>query len=143
MASADLSRLATEKNLLVITSTYGDGEPPDSAKALHTAVRAAETPTLSNLRFSVCALGDTNYALFCQCGKDFDAAFEKLGATRTVPRVDCDLDYDESFTRWLDAALNAFGAASAAPSEHPKSPTADSRRGEKPPTPAKTLSSPP
>ena len=119
MASADLSRLATEKNLLVITSTYGDGEPPDSAKALHTAVRAAETPTLSNLRFSVCALGDTNYALFCQCGKDFDAAFEKLGATRTVPRVDCDLDYDESFTRWLDAALNAFGAASAAPSGNP------------------------
>lgn len=109
MAAVGLDRLASEKNLLVITSTYGDGEPPDNAKALHAALQTATGPTLANLRYSVCALGDTNYAQFCRSGKDFDTWLEKLGATRTTPRTDCDLDYDAPFTAWLDAALGAFG----------------------------------
>lgn len=108
MAQTDVTKLANEKNLLVITSTYGDGEPPDNAKALHTALKSAGDRPLTALRFSICALGDTNYAQFCQCGKDLDAWFERLGATRVSPRVDCDLDYEEPFTRWLDAALAAL-----------------------------------
>ena len=112
MAQADLSRLSGEKNLLVITSTYGEGEPPDNAKALHAALKAATDKTLGSVRFSVCALGDTNYVQFCQCGKDLDAWLEKLGATRVVPRTDCDLDYEEKYTAWMDAALNALSASS-------------------------------
>ena len=112
MAQTDLAKLANEKNLLVITSTYGDGEPPDNAKALHTALKDATGTPLASVRFSVCALGDTNYAQFCQCGKDLDAWLEKLGAIRATPRTDCDLDYDGPFTKWLDAAL-----ASLAPSD--------------------------
>src|SRR6187551_2484129 len=116
MAQTDLARLAAERNVLVITSTYGDGEPPDNAKTLHTALKdaaqlSALSPQLSAVRFSVCSLGDTNYAQFCQCGKDLDAWFEKLGATRVTPRTDCDLDYDVPFTTWLDAALNALGSS--------------------------------
>jgi len=115
MAQADLARLAGERNLLVITSTYGDGEPPDNAKALHTALKSAVqlstlNPQLSTVRYSVCALGDTNYVQFCQCGKDLDTWFEKLGATRIAPRADCDLDYEATFTAWLDAALVALGS---------------------------------
>ncbi len=124
MAQTDLAKLATEKNALVIVSTYGDGEPPDSAKALHTAlgsaVQLATLPApLSTLRFSVCALGDTNYTQFCRCGADFDAFLEKLGATRTTPRVDCDLDYEEKFSAWLIAALTSLGTATslAAPTQ--------------------------
>ncbi len=119
MAQTDLAQLANEKNLLVITSTYGDGEPPDNAKALHTALKTAATAsepakTLANVRFSVCALGDTNYSQFCQCGKDLDAWLEKLGATRTTPRTDCDLDYDAPFTAWLDAALGSLSSSAGA-----------------------------
>ncbi len=115
MAQTDLAKLSSEKNLLVITSTYGDGEPPDNAKALHTALKsAAESSTASvqlpTLRYSVCALGDTNYAQFCQCGKDFDSWLEKLGALRTSPRVDCDLDYDAAFTKWMDESLKTLGS---------------------------------
>jgi sulfite reductase (NADPH) flavoprotein alpha-component len=117
MAQTDLAKLANEKNLLVITSTYGDGEPPDNAKALHSALKNATGTTLGAVRFSVCALGDTNYAQFCQCGKDLDAWLEKLGATRTSPRTDCDLDYDAAFTKWLDQALTSLapGSTSGAP----------------------------
>ena len=123
MAQADLARLKGEQNLLVIVSTYGEGEPPDSAKTLHTALAdkgaegTAATGYFSNLNYSVCALGDTNYTQFCQCGKEFDAHLEKWGATRVSPRVDCDVDYDEPFTKWLDGALSALSAAKgAAPS---------------------------
>lgn len=109
MAQTDAAKLASEKNLLVIVSTYGEGEPPDSAKALHGALAGGSPPSLAQLQFSLCALGDTNYTQFCQCGKDFDTRLEKLGATRVAPRVDCDVDYEAPFTKWLDAALGAFG----------------------------------
>ncbi|HVT73996.1 MAG TPA: sulfite reductase subunit alpha [Lacunisphaera sp.] len=112
-ASYTTARLGQEKNLLLITSTFGEGEPPDNAKALHAALAASDAPALKALRYSVCGLGDTNYVQFCRCAQDFDARLEKLGARRVSPRVDCDLDYEAPFTRWLDAALAAL--ASAAP----------------------------
>ena len=120
MATVDLARLAGEKNVLVITSTYGDGEPPDNARALHAALQAEGAASLAGVRFSVCALGDSNYTQFCQCGRDFDALLEKRGATRAAPRVDCDLDYEATFSIWLHTALNGFapgeaGAAHPAP----------------------------
>lgn len=117
MAQTDAAKLASERNLLVITSTYGDGEPPDNAKALHAALKSETSnlksgigTALATVRYSVCALGDTNYVQFCQCGKDLDTWFEKLGATRIAPRADCDLDYEAAFTAWLDAALAALGS---------------------------------
>jgi sulfite reductase (NADPH) flavoprotein alpha-component len=110
MAQTSADKLASEKNLLVITSTYGDGEPPDNAKSLWTALGKADAPRLAGLRFSVCGLGDTNYAQFCKCGKDFDSYFERLGGTRAFTRVDCDLDYDAAFNTWLEGALGALNS---------------------------------
>ncbi len=115
MAAYDVGQLAQEKNVLVITSTFGEGEPPDNAKALHAALAAAGAPPLGGLNYSVCGLGDTNYVQFCQCGKDFDARLEKLGAVRVAPRADCDLDFEEPFNRWLDASLNSLNASVSAP----------------------------
>ncbi len=134
MAQTDTAKLAHEKNLLVIVSTYGDGEPPDSAKSLHTALASAVGSSLASapvgsslasapvdsslasapfaaLRYSVCALGDTNYPQFCQCGQDFDTYLGNLGATRVTPRTDCDLDYESSFTTWLNTSLSALHSA--------------------------------
>ncbi len=110
MAAVTAVQLAQHSNLLVITSTYGDGEPPDNAKALHSELSTFSSQ-LSTLRYSICALGDTNYTLFCQCGKDFDLRLEKLGATRIAPRADCELDYETAFAAWLDTALTALGSA--------------------------------
>lgn len=113
MAQTDAMKLAAEKNVLVIVSTYGDGEPPDSAKALHTALAAESAPSLASVRFSVCALGDTNYVQFCQCGKDFDAFLVKHGATRVLKHVECDLDYEAKFVAWLDESLTALSGSAA------------------------------
>ena len=113
MGNFDASKLPAAKNVLVITSTFGDGEPPDNAKALHAALTSDKVPSFVGLRFSVCALGDTNYTHFCKCGREFDALLEKCGATRITARVDCDLDHEAAFASWLEAALGALSPAAA------------------------------
>jgi sulfite reductase (NADPH) flavoprotein alpha-component len=108
MAAFTPAQLAQEKNVLVITSTFGEGDPPDNAKALHAALAADAARTLANLRFSVCGLGDKNYVQFCKCAQDFDAFLESRGGTRVAPRVDCDVDFEANFAAWLDTALAAL-----------------------------------
>ncbi|MEJ5238288.1 MAG: sulfite reductase subunit alpha [Limisphaera sp.] len=126
MAQYDVSQLAREENLLVITSTYGDGEPPDNAKGFWEALRRETAPSLTGVRFSVCALGDRNYPRFCQFGRDLDARLERLGARRVAPRQDCDVDFEEPFAQWLQAALNALlrnpGAAPPGLRDAPRPP---------------------
>lgn len=111
IAPADLAKV---DNLLVVVSTWGDGEPPESATAFYKEFMNGAVPELKKLRFSVCALGDTAYEKFCQTGKDIDARLEALGATRILPRQDCDVEFDEPHAAWLDAALKAFGPSAAA-----------------------------
>ena len=111
MGGYDKARLAEEQNVLIITSTYGDGEPPDSAADLHEFVRSEGAPSLENVKFSVLALGDTEYPDFCKCGIEFDEAFEKLGATRIFPRIDCDVDFDDEYAQWKDGVMEALGGS--------------------------------
>jgi sulfite reductase (NADPH) flavoprotein alpha-component len=110
LAQYPRANLQTEKNLLLITSTYGDGEPPDNARPFWEFLEAPEAPRLENVSFSVLALGDSNYPKFCECGKNFDRRLEQLGARRASPRVDCDVDYEEPFRNWMDAVLDGFSS---------------------------------
>jgi sulfite reductase (NADPH) flavoprotein alpha-component len=113
MADITPADLAKVENLLVIVSTWGDGEPPETATAFYKALMS-ETVDLAKVKFSVCALGDTSYEKFCQTGKDIDARLETLGARRVLDRRDCDVDYDAAHTEWLGAALAAFGPSTVA-----------------------------
>ncbi len=101
-----------ERNLLVITSTYGDGDMPDNAQAFWDWLQTDAANTLAHLNFSVLALGDTSYEQFCAAGKKIDARLEQLGAKRIHPRVDCDLDYEAAAESWMEGALEQFGQAS-------------------------------
>ena len=100
--------LATCGRLLCITSTYGDGDPPDNATTFWAWLNADDAPRLETLQYSVLALGDTNYEKFCQFGKMVDSRLEALGAKRAYERVDCDTDYDMPFASWMAAALAAL-----------------------------------
>lgn len=111
MADISPAELAKVENLLVIVSTWGDGEPPESATTFYKEFMNGASVELPRLRYSVCALGDTAYEKFCQTGKDIDARLEKLGAKRVSPRQDCDVEYEEPYTGWLDAALKALAPA--------------------------------
>lgn len=94
--------------ILIVTSTYGDGEPPDGAEGLYEMVVGTDLLRLDGHRFAVLALGDTGYEQFCQCGKDYDAALERAGALRLCARVDCDTDYDDEAAAWTDSVLHAL-----------------------------------
>ena len=105
MATYDRDSLPKEKNLLIITSTYGDGEPPDTALELHTWLMGDAPPSLAGVNFSVLSLGDSSYPDFCQCGIDFDTRLESLGANRIHARVDVDVDADEPYALWSKAVI--------------------------------------
>ncbi|NUO50026.1 MAG: sulfite reductase [NADPH] flavoprotein alpha-component [Polyangiaceae bacterium] len=102
----DLEKL---RLLVIITSTYGNGDPPSNAEVLH-AYLMRKCPPLPELAFSVCALGDTTYDRFANCGKEFDEKLAALGANRLVPRQDCDVDYEKPFADWLKLTLDALGS---------------------------------
>jgi sulfite reductase (NADPH) flavoprotein alpha-component len=106
--------LVAAENLAVITSTYGDGEPPDNAQAFWDGLRSGEAPALQNLKYAVLALGDTNYPAFCEFGKQCDARLRELGAEPLHPRVDCDVDYDVPALSWRESLLQALAAGSSA-----------------------------
>jgi sulfite reductase (NADPH) flavoprotein alpha-component len=97
------------KNLLILVSTHGEGDPPDNALTFHEFIHGKRAPKLEDLNFSVLSLGDSSYEFFCQTGKQFDARLEELGGTRLYPRFDCDLDYDEPAAEWLEGVVNSLG----------------------------------
>lgn len=100
-------------NLLVIVSTHGEGDPPDNALSFHEYVHGRRAPKLDHLSFSVLSLGDSSYEFFCQTGKEFDERFKELGGTRLYDRVDCDLDYDEPFSEWLQGVASSLSEGEA------------------------------
>ncbi len=100
------TNLKDEKILLLVVSTYGEGEPPAAAEELHRFIFGNRAPKLPDLQFSVLALGDTSYTLFCQTGKDFDQQFEKLGAKRLTNRVDCDVDWHDLADTWIENVIS-------------------------------------
>ena len=99
-----------ETNLLIVTSTYGDGDLPDNAQAFWDWLQTDDAKALGHLNFSVLALGDTNYEQFCAAGKKIDARLEALGAKRIHPLEVCDLDYEAKAKAWGEAALTATRA---------------------------------
>jgi len=120
LAKFETVDLSKEENVLVITSTYGDGEPPDNAQAFWNYLQGETAPALPHLHYSVLALGDTNYPAFCQFGKNCDERFEKLGAKRVHPRVDCDVDYEAPAKTWTEGVFTALiSSPGAAPTASP------------------------
>ncbi len=120
MAKYETVDLTKEENVLVITSTYGDGDPPDNAQAFWNYLQSDTAPALPQLNFSVLALGDTNYSAFCQFGKLCDERLEKLGAKRVHPRTDCDVDYEAPAKTWTDGVFTALSSSpGAAPTASP------------------------
>ena len=137
---ADISPvdLAKTNHLLVIVSTWGDGEPPESAAAFHKQFMT-EDLTLAGVKFSVCALGDTSYEKFCQTGKEIDERLAALGGERIAPRQDCDVDFEEAFGAWLEKSLYALMPGASAVVAAVPVGTATVEYGKKHPFPAELL----
>lgn len=114
MADVTPGDLSAGGNILIVTSTYGDGEPPDNAAALHAALHAADAPAMDSVSFSVLALGDSSYPDFCKCGHDFATRLTALGAKPLVPLIECDVDHDAPFASWVEQLEPALAALAPA-----------------------------
>jgi sulfite reductase (NADPH) flavoprotein alpha-component len=99
-------KLSNEKAVLIVISTHGEGDPPDSAKNFFMNLLSDEAPVLNHLHYSVCALGDSSYEHFCKTGKDIDTRLEELGARRLFRRVDCDVDFQKAASGWISGVLS-------------------------------------
>jgi sulfite reductase (NADPH) flavoprotein alpha-component len=114
--AADFGKVdwAAERFLLLVTSTYGDGDMPDNAQPFWDWLQTDAAAVMGKLQFAVLALGDRNYEAFCNAGKRFDARLEELGAKRLLPRAECDVDYESTAKAWMDSALEAVTGAQTA-----------------------------
>ncbi|MGW7204427.1 diflavin oxidoreductase [Streptomyces sp. NPDC054837] len=118
--------LAAMSHVVVVTSTYGEGEMPDNAGLFWEALQSDTAPRLEGVRYSVLGLGDRGYDDFCQAAKLIDTRLEQLGATRLHERVDCDVDFEEPAGQWTAAVLDLVaaetGAKGTGAAEAPKKP---------------------
>lgn len=112
-------QIAAEKLLVVVTSTQGEGEPPEEAVALHKFLFSKKAPKLDGTAFAVFGLGDTSYEFFCQSGKDFDNKLAELGAERLLDRVDADVEYQAAAAEWRARVVEVLKARApvAAPAQ--------------------------
>ena len=101
MDEIDSQAFVSMEYLLIITSTYGEGEMPDNAQMLWQEMNSDLAPKLPHLNYSVLALGDTGYDLFCQAGILWDNRLAELGATRLASRVECDVDFETPAQTWM------------------------------------------
>ena len=97
--------ISTSKRLIVVCSTWGEGEQPVNAQDLYDAVTETEEGSMEGVNFAVLALGDTAFELFCESGKEWDTILEEKGGNRVNDRIDCDTDYDDYAEEWLEATL--------------------------------------
>ncbi len=106
MADTTPAQMAEVPNLLLIASTWGEGDPPQRAVDFYEALMADDAPRFDKTRFAVLALGDRAYAQYCEIGRRIDDRLAALGGTRIVDRIECDLDFEAPAGSWIDATLD-------------------------------------
>jgi sulfite reductase (NADPH) flavoprotein alpha-component len=108
MGAIDPEKIHDMDYVMIVTSTYGDGEPPDNASEWMSYLKFNEELDLSHLKYAVLSLGDSYYPHFCQCGKDFDEYLSKHGGHSLVQRLDCDLYFEEQYPEWLSGLIEVL-----------------------------------
>src|SRR5690606_22029468 len=113
MATFNTKDLKKVRNLAIIVSTQGVGEPPIEAGEFHDLLQHGKVPSIQHIKYAVLSLGDTSYSQFCQTGKDFDHFLERLRASRLLTRKDCDVDYEDDALSWMEALITRIKSSSS------------------------------
>ncbi len=96
---------------IIVTSSYGDGDPPGNAESFAAWLNGGTPPNLRSVKYAVFAVGDRNYADFCGFGRKVDERLAALGAERMAARAECESSKSESFNAWSQPFLSGLGIA--------------------------------
>jgi sulfite reductase (NADPH) flavoprotein alpha-component len=110
MDDVGITNLSQTERLLVVVSTFGEGDMPDNAEMLWKQINTLQSDAFTNSFYAVLGLGDRSYENFCQAGKDWDKKLAELGAKQIQPLLECDVDYVENADRWVDSILSEISA---------------------------------
>ena len=108
MEDLTVDDLSSASRVMIVCSTWGEGDQPDNAQDLYDDVCDSEDDSMNGVSFAVLALGDTAFDLFCESGKEWDRVLEEKGGTRVHERIDCDTDYEDFADEWISEALAKF-----------------------------------
>jgi len=96
------------RNLMIVVSTHGEGEPPVQAESFYDFLHGPEAPERMDTRYAVCGLGDSSYRFYCQTGKDIDKRLEEMGGKRLMEMESCDIDFEETAIKWVKKVVEVF-----------------------------------
>lgn len=139
MDAIEASAFINIEYLLIITSTYGEGEMPDNAQMLWESISSDDSISLTKMQYSVLALGDTNYDFFCQAGINWDQRLQKLGAKRLYQRVDCDVCFDADAEDWMSHVIALLTDGTTKMTVDKNNPMATIKYNRKNPFPGKLI----
>jgi sulfite reductase (NADPH) flavoprotein alpha-component len=109
-----LTKLVGARDVLVITSTFGEGGPPDNGAGFWDRIHSADAPALDGIRYAVLGIGDRAYDNFCGHAKAIDRRLAALGATRILERAECEAYDDEPMDQWADQVTGVLGVSTIA-----------------------------
>ncbi|KAA0074254.1 molybdopterin oxidoreductase [Mycolicibacterium sp. P9-64] len=108
MNDATPGDLAAARDVVIVTSTFGDGGPPDNGAEFWERLAAPDAPALNGMRYAVLGIGDRSYDEFCGHAKALDRRLADLGATKLVDRTECEAYDDEPMAQWADRIVDAI-----------------------------------
>lgn len=109
MDDVPLSVLSTARDVVIVTSTFGDGGPPDNGAGFWDRLGAPDAPNLDGVRYAVLGIGDRSYADFCGHAKSIDGRLTALGASKLLDRAECEVHDSGPISKWADDVADAIG----------------------------------
>jgi sulfite reductase (NADPH) flavoprotein alpha-component len=117
LSQLDLGKLAGVRQALFVISTYGEGEPPDTARGFARATMATPA-SLAHLDYAVLALGDREYPAFCGFGHEVDRWLHASGGKRLFDMIEMDGEDADAQRQWQQQIV-AIGARGDLPDWEP------------------------
>src|SRR5450830_365411 len=111
LATLAPERLRHFHRVLFVVSTFGEGEPPDSARRFTKQMAQQQGGTLSHVQYGLLALGDRHYEKFCGFGHTLDHWLRNQGATAYFPMIEVDDNAPASLNKWQQELTVLTGGA--------------------------------
>jgi sulfite reductase (NADPH) flavoprotein alpha-component len=107
VARTGLEQLRHYHRVLFVASSFGDGEPPDSARGF-TRQLMHQPSSLAHLRYAVLALGDRHYRHFCGYGHTLDYHLQSQGAQPEFAMIEVNNGDPAALALWQHALADCY-----------------------------------